>query len=974
MALGLLVGPANAGKVARLLDRYVEVIDREPFLVVPNRGDVEPIERQLLARSPGLLGGSIGTFDRLFEEVVRPADRARTLTPLQRELLVRDVALAARTERLAVSSRFAGFASALGDVLGELEAGLLDPDDVGGPLGELHAAYRAALDARRLWDRDRLARRAVELLETRFEAWSDRPVLAYGFEDVTGAQWAVLEALAARTEVLVSLPYEPGRPAFEAVRRTADDLARLAGAARIEELRPQAWGQAAPLAHLERALFADPPPDPGAIEGGAVKFLEAAGTRAALELAAEEILELVASGVPAEEIGVVCPDVERVRKPLEVAFGALGVPYAIDGGPRLGRTPFGRALLGLLRFAWQDGTRGDLFAFLRSPYSGIARGRVDFVEGRLRGRGVTDPARVVEEAERLLGRPLASLQGLAAERGDVERVRALAGSMLRSAHGLARPPIGDLARGDLAAHAAAVRALDQLAGWQALGGRVGADELAHALEAARVVLREGVEGRVVVLDLMRARTRRFEAVFVLGLEEGVLPRRSVDSPFLPDERRRELDAAGSRRRLVRADALARDRYLFYTACTRARARLTLVREAATDEGRPLEPSPFWEEVRGCFEPADVERATRRRALSALAWEVRRAPTERERLRAVATLAAEDERAARELARANGWERRVERALLAFSRPTRLVDEGVVAQLRGTGSFSVTDLEQFGECSSMWFFERLIRPRDIDAEVDARLRGSVAHHALYRFYGGIPKRFGIDALDETRLEEAVGFLHECLADAVQSQVWMEIDDLALLELETVLARDLEAFVRQDVALGLPLVPRRLEVAFGSDRAPTELQRGLDLGGFTVSGKIDRIDVDPFSARGIVQDYKSGAAHSAVTIERDGKLQIPLYLLVLRDLVGVEPIGGLYRSLTGEREARGVLRAEEKDLLPGLARNDYLSEGDFWAVVDAAADRARAAVARIRDGDVGHDPREGECPGWCQLGPMCRVAKA
>lgn len=973
MALGLLVGPANAGKVARLLDRYVEVIDREPFLVVPNRGDVEPIERQLLSRSPALLGGSIGTFDRLFEEIVRPAERARTLTALQRELLVRDVALAARTERLAVSSRFAGFASALGDVLGELEAGLLDPDDVGGPLGELHAAYRAALEARRLWDRDRLARRAVELLETRFDAWSDRPVLAYGFEDLTGAQWAVLEALAARTEVVVSLPYEPGRPAFEAVRRTAEDLARLA-AGRIDELRPQPWGQAQPLAHLERALFADPPPAPAAIEARAIRFLEAAGTRAALELAAEEILELVAAGVPAEEIGVVCPDVERVRKPLEVAFGGLGVPYAIDGGPRLGRTPFGRALLGLLRFAWQEGGRGDLFAFLRSPYSGIARGRVDFVEGRLRGRGVTDPARVVEETEKLLGRQLAPLQGLAEDRGSVERVRALAGGMLRAAHGLARPPIADTARADLASHAAAVRALDQLDGWQALGGRVGADELAHALDAARVVLREGVEGRVAVLDLMRARTRRFEAVFVLGLEEGVLPRRSVDSPFLPDERRRELEAGASRRRLVRADALARDRYLFYTACTRARTRLTLVREAATDEGRPLEPSPFWEEVRGCFEPADVERATRRRALSALAWEVRRAPTERERLRAVAALAAEDERGARELARANGWERRVERALLAFARRTALVDQDVLAQLQRTGSFSVTDLEQFGECSSMWFFERLIRPRDIDAEVDARLRGSVAHHALYRFYGGIPKRFGIEALDESRLEEAIEFLRECLADALQSQVWMEIADIAMLELETVLARDLEAFVRQDVALGLPLVPRRLEVAFGSDRAPAEMQRGLDLGGFTVSGKIDRIDVDPFSARGIVQDYKSGAAHSAATIERDGKLQIPLYLLVLRDLVGIEPIGGLYRSLTGEREARGVLRAEEKDLLPGLARNDYLSEGDFWAVVDAAADRARAAVARIRAGDVGHDPRDGECPTWCDLGPMCRVAKA
>ena len=115
-------------------------------------------------------------------------------------------------------------------------------------------------------------------------------------------------------------------------------------------------------------------------------------------------------------------------------------------------------------------------------------------------------------------------------------------------------------------------------------------------------------------------------------------------------------------------------------------------------------------------------------------------------------------------------------------------------------------------------------------------------------------------------------------------------MELLELEGTLARDLELFVRQELELAFPLVPRRFEVAFGSDRAPVELQRGLDLGDFTLSGKIDRIDVDPFSARGIVQDYKSGkTSHSAAQIESEGRLQIPLYILALRDLVGIEPIG-------------------------------------------------------------------------------------
>ena len=52
---------------------------------------------------------------------------------------------------------------------------------------------------------------------------------------------------------------------------------------------------------------------------------------------------------------------------------------------------------------------------------------------------------------------------------------------------------------------------------------------------------------------------------------------------------------------------------------RALRRLVLVREAATDEGVPREPSPFWHDVRALFDPADVGRVTQRRALSSLTW-------------------------------------------------------------------------------------------------------------------------------------------------------------------------------------------------------------------------------------------------------------------------------------------------------------------------------------------------------------------
>ncbi|MGI9659850.1 MAG: PD-(D/E)XK nuclease family protein [Gaiellaceae bacterium] len=970
MPLRLLLGPANAGKVERLLDTYVEELPNDPHLVVPNRGDVEVTEHQLLQRAPCLLGGWVGTFDDLFERIARPKLRARPLSDAQQRLLLRETLQSVALGELELSARFDGLIDSLGGTLAQLEAAMVEPTEIEGPLQAIYAGYRQRIGELGLLDRAHVQRIAVEQLRAQRDAWQGAPIIAYGFEDLTSAQWALLEGLAARTDVSVSLPYEPGRRAFSALSRVANDLGGLARG-RVEQMAPDEWGQEPALAYLERRLFegADQPPP----LAGAIDFLEAAGTRASLELVVARLRQLLEQGFSPGRIVVVCPDVERVRRPLEFAFRSGELPFAIEQGERFAATPFGRALLRLLRFEWSEGSRGDLFAFLRSQYSGLARSRVDFVEGRLRGRMVREHSSVEEQATHHLGHSIAPLDTLREAASPVEALRTLSEQMLRASTDIRRASASVSLERDIAAHQALLRTLDQLDQWTTLGGRVEARDVSGALERTRLRGARNDPDRIAVIDPMRARTRRADAVVVLGLEEGSFPRRPADDPLLSETARRALEDAAPRRRLARPEPLAWERYLFYGICTRARQKLVLVREASTDDGRPLEPSPFWAEVVNLFAAEDVEQAVRRRPLSALSWPLERAPTRREQLRSVAAVARDDPTTARAIAASHGWGRQLERALTAFDRSTALRSDTVLERFQEQPTFSVTDLELFGDCSALWFIDRCLSPREIDAQVDPRMRGSIAHQALYRFYAGLPKKLGVDQVPSERLEEAVAFLQECVGDALAGQSRVELSEIERLELGATLRRDLEQFVRSDVALGLPLVPSRFEVAFGSDRAPTELQRGLQLGGFAVSGKIDRIDVDPFSAYGIVQDYKSGRAHSAARIESDGRLQIPLYVMALRDLLGIEPVGGLYRSLSGDREARGLLRAEHKgDLVPGLSQRDYLPQEQFSDVVEAAANRARDAVTRIRAGDVRHDPRDG-CPTWCDRWSMCRIAR-
>src|SRR6266566_502340 len=411
MALTLLAGPANAGKVALLLERYRDVVEREPFLIVPNRSDVDRVERELLASCGALLGGQIGTFDDLFRRLARDGGEHRPVAnDAQRALIVRRALARARLNGWTRSARFAGFADALSSTLGELESGLVEPAELEGDLAGLYGEYLAELDRLGLWDRDLQRRAAAQRVGGELGAWEGRPVFAYGFEDLTGVQWALLEALAGRADVTVSLPYEPGRPAFASLERTAADLSELARP-RIEELAPRPDVRPPALAHLERGLFSATSSAEAPEIDGALRFFEGAGRRGTLERVAEELLTLIRADTRPEEIALVCPRVERYRAPLETALGSLGVPYAIEGQIRFDQTELGRALLSLLRFAWQGGGRGQLYGFLRSPYSGLARASVDWIEGRLRGRAVETGERTEEETMRLRdGHPLPPLE------------------------------------------------------------------------------------------------------------------------------------------------------------------------------------------------------------------------------------------------------------------------------------------------------------------------------------------------------------------------------------------------------------------------------------------------------------------------------------------------------------------------------------------------------------------------------------
>jgi RecB family exonuclease len=140
-----------------------------------------------------------------------------------------------------------------------------------------------------------------------------------------------------------------------------------------------------------------------------------------------------------------------------------------------------------------------------------------------------------------------------------------------------------------------------------------------------------------------------------------------------------------------------------------------------------------------------------------------------------------------------------------------------------------------------------------------------------------------------------------------------------------------------------------------------------------GRIDRVDVGA-DGRAIVYDYKGRNAVESARWRKERKYQIALYLLAARDVLGLEPVGGLYQPLGGRKqEPRGlVLRDADPDL--GIVGTDRHDPDGFRAIVDGVVEDVLGAVAELRAGAL--EPRPDTCAyeGGCAYPTICRCDAA
>ncbi len=390
-------------------------------------------------------------------------------------------------------------------------------------------------------------------------------VLIHGFADVTGLVADFLESLVRTypTAILIDRPDRPG------ISERSEPGLRF-----LERLET-------------RFSDLDQQEDPGTTPEGVVLLTEGGDVESEARWVAERARALTEEGVAAEEIGVVARRFDGLAFPLRRHLGRLGVPFSgvgeVVAGGGIRRDVL--RLIEVLRAG--RATPVDLWVECRGPAEGrtelllalqqIGAVRIEDVASlRLEGlnpRGIrihlalrsSDgtnqpsgrwvPPEVVREARR----EAATLSRVFAEWPDIAEPQSHADRTLEILRALSWASD----RESWKATMSHVRALvEELSALPALERHEWIRLLAERLSGVGDESIGGVGGGVQVLNVIEARARTFEYLFLVGFNRGVFPRSSGDDSLLPDVIRFRLALDVLPEMPVRARSADEERYLF----------------------------------------------------------------------------------------------------------------------------------------------------------------------------------------------------------------------------------------------------------------------------------------------------------------------------------------------------------------------------------------------------------------------------
>ena len=1012
------------------------------IFILPTYSQVEHLRDHILRTSEfkGYLDSGLVTFSILANKILDSVDSTppkKLINEGEKDLILSNIFKSADKGYFSGVSGYTGFKSAFLNFVREIKENSLDPlpfKDVlkeiqtGNPyspvnlkcneLVTLYERYQKALNKNNLMDREDFLAQALSHLNK--DTFSEIELLLIdGFHDYTQLELKFIKELTYLIpNVYVTLPYQisdPVPPAFQVSHKTYSRLSEL----NLQELRLDENRRTTSrmLRNIEANIFSQP--DDTALtepdsSGTSLRITAAANMQDEVEQIARMIRKLTyRDGYTFSQIAVIFRNIEKYRDIVEDTFTKFSIPVRIYGRKPLKENPLIKAIMNTANIftdKWQDeavwkvlksntGIDGNLINRLEQEY--LKRGTVNDCNKWLK---LTSELRPVNDFLKQLKEIFSNLEGRHTFDYYCKCYIDIVNLFYKPAF---TPPLNSIDEvnhyhqeisGLMKSDACALKEFMAILNNNTLGdlsgnmGTITFEGFNHILKT-QVDLssyRETDRRKEVVnvINVLEARQWEMPVIFVGGLLEKEFPRQVREDLFLKDYYINKLNDTGNIVLREASEQMDEERYLFYIAVTRAKERLYLSYPSANSDGNPTLQSFFLSDTQKLFPEETVQGITIRRNLSKIIPEPEDIITSTDSKNFVyyhlnTPYVSGKEQYKKDIAlwlynnnaENNKASLREELCTLTTliesynNLKLKFSDKTIVKKISETSTrFSPTKLKDYAQCPYKYFGRSTLKLRQaIPKSMDHLMQGTIIHKVLEEYFR-----------DTGESKDITGIFDDVFKQKTRGMV-TGFDELKARNemLNTLLA--FESMEKESNLLTFK--PSMFEAKFGNEETETLKIGNVDKDGIEISGKIDRVDVSEADGEkvGIIIDYKYGQTEFRLAELEEGlDLQLPIYILALRDLFGVIPVAAEFYALKTSRKT-GIYNEELIDKLKlnikPTRKSLSVDNKEFNKLLKDAESHILKFSKEIRKGKIELAPANidfcGE--GNCDFANVCRIDK-
>lgn len=762
------------------------------------------------------------------------------------------------------------------------------------------------------------------------EIWVDE------FYDFTPQEFAILGELMQQVASLhIVLPADAAgsdlgrQSAFHHTEKTLDRLRRMARERQVEvaphiHLQPVRWHNAGDLAFLEQHCFSTGRETwPAAPQH--LHLLEGQNRQSEVDAAARMIRQLCRQqGYRYSDIGILTRG-DQYDLLLETVLTDYDIPYFVDHKETVRQHPLTELLLAVFDILHSRWSYAAMFRFLKTDLLPFDQKALDLLENYVLAYGIRGSAwyqqkdwsygsgpeeelAMLNDLRRQIALPLYDLQQtLCRPQPAAVIIRALytlldGFGVPKRLEALCREAVE---AGLLEAAQVHQQIWDKVIGIFDQISRLlpdtplSAEEFADILHCAFDNLDLGLLpnslDQVQIGTLSHSRSRKLRAVFVLGLNEGILPARATQDGFFNDQEKQQLRDLGLELSPESREQLYEEQFYIYLALTRASDFLSLSYSLSDEEGKALRPSPVVNRLCRLYPALNVQPVQWPPADGADLMEYLNHPGKAMGLLGAHLTRAERPEAQEIWAGLYNWFLEHPTPLFDRVRQSLLHEEGSIGQqlssteLYGTPlRLSVSALERYRQCPYSYFLTYGLRLRERSLyQMEAVDVGQFYHSAIEQFSNYLLEhQISWQSLDAAQTRAIMAQIVAQLAPAIQNEILLSSGRYRYLchRLQKNLERS--ALLLMEHGKRGDFVPVALEADFGTSgsklpRWNITLKDGTTL---ALAGRIDRIETASRGDRCYLRviDFKSGSQKLSLSDIYYGlKIQLLTYLQVALD---------------------------------------------------------------------------------------------